>query len=342
MTSMGDLMHALPALTDAAAIYPDIQFDWVVDEAFSDIPLWHPAVNRIIKSAHRRWKKHVSQSFSNGELKEFYRNLNRDDYDVVIDGQSNLKSATVALLRRIGKTKGDVHGLDHDGVREKPAHWVYQRRHQAVVNEHSILHQRRLIANALGYPVPDSAPNFGINRENLHLPSIALPEQFVFFVHNASWASKLWPEEHWFQLIEIATKAGYSVLLPSGNDEEKERAERLAQPYQEAIALPRLSLSEIAAIMDKAAGAVCCDTGLGHLAGLLNLPAVSLYGPTDANLIGATGLHQQHLIASTANFSCSPCYKKNCHFDNTNTSACLENFQPQQVWNELHALINTR
>jgi heptosyltransferase-1 len=149
MTSMGDLMHALPALTDAANVFPDIQFDWVVDEAFSDIPLWHPSVNRVIKSAHRRWKKQVSQSFSSGELGNFYRQLNMDNYDYVIDSQSNLKSATVALLRRIGKTSGNIHGLDRNGVREKPAHWVYQHQYTARRNEHSILQQRRLMANTL-------------------------------------------------------------------------------------------------------------------------------------------------------------------------------------------------
>lgn len=340
MTSMGDLMHALPALTDAANVFPDIQFDWVVDEAFADIPLWHPSVNRIIKSAHRRWKKQISQSFSSGELSRFYRQLNLENYDFVVDSQSNLKSATVALLRRLGKSSGDIHGLDGAGVREKPAHWVYQHRYRAIHNEHSILQQRRLIANALGYPVPDSIPDYGIDRTQLHLPAIDLPENFVFFVHNASWKTKLWPEQHWRALIELATEAGFSVLLPSGNEEEKKRAERLAKQHTQVIALPRLSLSEIAAIMDKARGAVCCDTGLGHLAGVLDLPSISFYGPTDAQLIGATGLHQHHLIASTANYECSPCYKKICRYDDTDTSACLQHFQPAQVWDMLKSAIN--
>lgn len=342
MTSMGDLMHALPALTDAAKVFPDIQFDWVVDEAFSDIPLWHPAVNRIIKSAHRRWKKQVSQSFSSGELTDFYRQLNLDNYDFVIDSQSNLKSAAVALLRRLGKTSGDIHGLDNEGVREKPAHWVYQHRYRAIHDEHSILQQRRLMANVLGYAVPDSPPDFGIDRAQLHLPAIDLPENFVFFVHNASWKTKLWPEQHWRELINLATHAGFSVLLPSGNEEEQQRAERLSKQHQNAIALPRLSLCEIAAIMDNAKGAVCCDTGLGHLAGVLDLPSVSFYGPTDARLIGATGLHQHHLIASTDTYGCSPCYKKTCHYDDTDTSACLQQFDAAQAWDMLQSAINAR
>lgn len=345
MTSMGDLMHALPALTDAANAIPGISFDWVADEAFAEIPHWHPAVNTVIKSAHRRWKKQIIRSFNNGELTRFYGELNFSDYDVIIDSQSNLKSAAVALLRRIGKSSGEIHGLDKSSVREKPAHWVYQQRHTATRNDHSIAQQRKLMAKALNYTLPSTEPDFGIERKHFHLPdstTVKLPQRYLFFVHNASWTTKMWPEKHWLKLIERATNAGFSVLLPCGNAEEKSTAERLAAPFQQAFALPRLSLSEIARIMDKAVAAVCCDTGLGHLAGLLNLPAISFYGPTDAQLIGTKGENQQHIIASNNDYGCSPCYKKSCQFENSDTSACMESFQPETVWKNLQSILDIR
>lgn len=101
LTSMGDLMHALPALTDAANAYPDIEFDWVVDQAFADVPLWHPNVRRVIKTAHRQWKKQPLQAWKDGRLSKFYQELNAHDYDVIIDLQSNLKSAFVSWLKRV-------------------------------------------------------------------------------------------------------------------------------------------------------------------------------------------------------------------------------------------------
>ena len=339
ITSMGDLMHALPALTDAARALPGIQFDWVADRAFAEVPSWHPAVNRIIESDHRRWKKNVVASFRDGELKRFYQELNRDAYDLVVDSQNNLKSAAVALLRRLGKKDGVIHGLDKVSVREKPAHWFYTQQHFAARNEHSITHQRRLMAKALGYAMPDSAPDYGIDRSKFQLPDIELPERFLFFVHNASWTTKLWPDHHWQQLIETSIAAGYSILLPCGNAEEQQRAEQITAPYPKAYTLPRLSLSELAAIMDKASGAVCCDTGLGHLAGVLDLPSVSFYGPTDARLIGATGQHQQHIIASSDDFECAPCYRKTCVYEGYETSACMQSFSPEKVWSDLQRLI---
>jgi len=335
MTSMGDLMHALPALSDAAAAIPGIQFDWVADEAFAEIPGWHRAVNQVIKSAHRRWKKDLSQAWRSGELTAFYRQLNAQHYDTVLDSQSNLKSAAVALLRRIGPESGPVHGLNAAGVREKPAHWVYQHRHSTVTSAHAIEQQRALMATALGYALPSSAPDFAIDREQLVLPELELPQRYLFFVHNASWKTKLWPEQHWLTLIERATAAGYSVLLPSGNDEEQVRAQRLAATSPLAHALPRLSLSAVAAIMDGAMAAVCCDTGLGHLAAMLNLPAIHFYGPTDATLIGAQGPGQQHIIASSEHYSCAPCYLKQCQFPAVDTAACMASFQPEQVWQAL-------
>ena len=90
LTSMGDLMHTLPALTDAFKAIPDIEFDWVVDKNFSEVPLWHPAVKNVITTAHRQWKKNVIQSWREGLFSQFNRELNKHDYDLVIDLQNNM------------------------------------------------------------------------------------------------------------------------------------------------------------------------------------------------------------------------------------------------------------
>lgn len=339
LTSMGDLMHALPALTDATTAIPGIEFDWVVDEAFAEVPSWHPAVNQIIRSAHRRWKKDLSQSIFGGQLANFYSQLNHADYDVILDAQNNIKSAVISTLRR-----GKIHGLSKDSIRETPAHWAYRYQHNADKSQHAIARQRLLFSEAIGYDLPQTAPDYGIDRSMMQLPDIKLPERFLFFVHNASWTTKLWPESHWHKLIEQAGDAGYEVLLPCGNDEELARAQRLAEQHSNAIALPKLSLSHIGGIMDKAEGVVTCDTGLCHLAGMLDLPSVSFYGPTSDQLVGATGLNQQHIIASSEDFSCAPCYGRSCTKDggDTEMSDCMESFLPEQIWTALTELIAKR
>lgn len=338
LTSMGDLVHTLPALTDAAAQIPGIQFDWVVDEAFAEVPTWHPAVGKVIKTAHRRWKKNVWQTLKSGQLRDFYQQLNTDDYDLIIDMQGSAKSAVVTRLRR-----GRRHGMDRQSVREGIATFAYQHQHAVSKKQHAVIRLRILLAQALGYVPPQSAPDYQLEQRSFPLPAnIELPEKFLFLVHNASWPTKLWSNNHWQTLIKLANDKGYGVVLPSGNQEELERAQQLAANNPRALALPRLSLSQTTGILQQAAGAVCCDTGLTHIAAALATPAVSFYGATDNKLIGALGRYQRHLIANE--FECAPCYKRMCHYQKpaSTEAACMTAFSPEAVWESLQQLMQQK
>jgi len=335
LTSMGDLMHALPALTDAAKAMVDIEFDWVVDQAFADVPLWHPNVKRVIKTAHRQWKKQPITAWKDGRLPTFYQQLNEQDYDVVIDLQSNLKSAVVSWL-----SKGKVHGLDKNCCREKPAHWAYDYRYSVNLKQHSIEKMREFMAQVLNYELASTPADYGVDLSRYTLPQLdfELPEKYLLFVHNASWLTKLWPLEAWQQLVEKAVEHGYSVLLPCGNEEEFQRAQQIASVDADAYALPRLCLNEVAAITHKAQGAVCSDTGLAHLAAVSALPTVTIYGATDTQLIGTYGQNQQHIVSD---FECAPCYKRQCPLENAVNGApvCMANITAQDVWDRLERLL---
>jgi heptosyltransferase-1 len=264
LTSMGDLMHAFPALTDAQKKIPGISFDWVVDEGFAEVPQWHPAVHNIITTAHRRWKKNIVSSWRKGEFSEFYQQLNCDDYDVIVDLQSNLKSAFVSWLRR-----GPIHGYDKKTCREKPAHWAYTTQHSIPLRQHAIERQRALFAKIFNYDQPNSPSDYGVDLHQYPLPIVSpseqpLPEKYVVFIHNASWPTKLWPIGHWQALIEKVSAVGYSILLPCGSDVEYKRAQSIAQYSPMAIALEKMGLQALAAIISHAQAAVCSDTGLAH------------------------------------------------------------------------------
>ncbi len=322
LTSMGDLMHALPALTDAVNHNPDIRFDWVVDEGFSEVPKWHPAVDRVITTAHRRWKKTVWQCVRRGEFGAFMHELNLGDYDVVVDFQSNLKSAFVSWLRR-----GDVHGYDRKTCREKPAHWAYAHHYSIPLRQHAIERQRQLLAKILDYPLPNTPSDYGVNLQQYRLPQrvgdISLPEKYVVFVHNASWPTKLWPQQYWQQLIERVVQQGYSVLLPSGSEAEYQRAQVMAQCSPKAIALPKTMLNEMAAIMSHAQAAVCSDTGLAHMAAVANAASITLYAVTDTVLIGTVGKNQQHVMA-----------------DKQSLKASMSDIDVETIWQRLSPLLD--
>ncbi len=330
LTSMGDLMHAFPALTDAVERIPNIQFDWVVDESFAEVPQWHPAVKQVITTAHRRWRKNILATIKLGEFGTFYRNLNAKDYDVIIDMQSNLKSAFVSWLRR-----GDIHSYDRHTCRERPAHWAYDRQYHIPLRQHAIERQRELFANIFDYDRPKASADYGVDLSHCILPDsisseslgtpLSLPKKYLVFVHNASWPTKLWPVEYWQQLAAYVVSQGYSVLLPCGSDTEHQRALAIANEQENVIALPKLSLNTMAAIMSNAKAAVCSDTGLAHMAAVTSTPAITLYAVTDTLLIGTEGRHQQHIDAGTSTLN------KN--------NASMADITVDRVWTLLQSLL---
>ena len=329
LTSMGDLIHALPALSDAIRAHPQLTFDWVIDESFQEIATWHPAVKGVIATNHREWREALAYPSTLASVSSVISRLRAARYDLVIDGQGNFKTALLSLF-----ANGPRAGFDRHSVREWVAHLAYQRRYAVTKNAHAIERLRHLFAAALAYPVPESLPDFGIRTDRLIRPKIDLPREYLVFVHNASWKTKLWPEAYWAELIGKSVRAGFSVLLPWGNDQEEARAKRLAI-HPGVHVLPRLSLSEMGYVLARAQACVCMDTGLSHLVAALNVPSVTLYGSTDSGLIGASGASQVHL---RSDLECSPCQSKTCRFT-SGDNPCLKQIAPDRVFAELLNLL---
>jgi len=329
-SSLGDVLHTLPALTDAAESIPGIRFDWVVEEAFAEIPGWHPAVDRVIQVAIRRWRKSLLKAVLSGEWSSFRRQLRAREYDLVLDAQGLIKSA---LLSRM--SKGRVVGLDKNSTREPLASWFYQQGFSVERGEHAIIRLRKLFAQALDYELSSSAPDFGINRvtpeERGVVPSI-------LFVHGTTWATKHWPDEYWAELAGIVNMAGYKVLLPWGSAEERTRAEWIAADHDAEI-LPRGSLDLLSRRIQQAAGAICVDSGIAHLVAALGIPSVTIYGATSAHLTGTMGNHQLH---AEALFDCAPCLSRECDFRGVSDvrPACYQSVPSDDVWQKLQDEVN--
>lgn len=324
MTSMGDLIHSLPAMTDAMRAIPGIQFDWVIEKSFSEVASWHPAVNTILPTSHRLWRKNFWKS--SDEIRHFIKLLRKERYDLVIDGQTAIKSSIITLL-----SKGTRCGLDFKSAREWFAACLYQKRYFVDKKLHAITRLRQLFAQVLGYSYIDDQPDYGIASRDFQEVKFPLPKPYLVFVHNASWESKLWPEKYWHQLIQFAAEQQLNVLLPWGNQSEKERALRLANGHANAEVLPFCSLSEQAYILKNSVGAIGCDTGLSHLAASLNVKAITIYGSTSTALIGTMGQNQLH---QEPDFPCTRCYQYRCNYNKTHyvEPACMLSNRPEVVW----------
>ncbi|MDZ3994970.1 Lipopolysaccharide heptosyltransferase 1 [Pseudomonas sp. Teo4] len=272
-SSLGDVIHTLPALTDAAHAIPGIRFDWVVEEGFAEIPSWHPAVDQVIPVAIRRWRKNLWQTIKSGEWKAFKQRVRERKYDLVIDAQGLVKSAW--LTRYV---KAPVAGLDRYSAREGWASRFYDRRLSVAVGQHAVERVRQLFAMALAYDLPEGLGQYGLDLDRLQLPPAA---PYVVFLHGTTWATKHWPEAYWRELAERMGQRNLQVRLPWGNPAEKARAERIAQGLKNCQVLPKLNLAGVARVLAAAKACVAVDTGLGHLAAALDVPTISLFGPTN-------------------------------------------------------------
>lgn len=318
---MGDLIHTLPALTDALTQIPTVQFHWVAEKSFEAIPSWHPAVHRVITMEWRRWRKHLLSRATWQALLALKKQLSDTHYDVIIDAQGLLKSAFLA-----GLSRGPRWGYDWRSAREPLARLWYQHALSVRKDLHAITRARQLVCHALNYAPSafTSEPDYGMRTARFP----AMPDGFVWptdpkncllFIHGTSKENKCWPVSHWIRMIQKAEQHGYHVLLPWGNASEKARAETLAQTSPHAHRLPALHLGQFARLYTQIKATIGLDTGLAHLAAACSQPMVSLYGPTKTELIGAWGKHQIHLQATT-----------------------MDQITPESVWAALAALLAER
>jgi heptosyltransferase-1 len=330
-SSLGDVIHTLPALTDAVSAYPDIHFDWVVEEAFAEIPKWHPAVDRVIPVAIRRWRKNPFKAWFSGEWKAFRLKLQEREYDFVIDAQGLVKSAFITR-----RARGQKHGLDKASAREPRASKAYDYTHFVARNQHAIRRVRKLFADTLRYTMPEDMPDYGIDSGRL--PGRKQQGDYVVFLHGTTWETKHWPEEYWKALAEKVSATGVKVYLPWGNEAEQLRAQKIAKAVQGAELLPAMGIPELAAQLANAHFVVGVDTGLAHLCAALEVPSVTIYGSTRPELTGVQGKVQKNL---QVDFDCAPCLKRSCGYTGAALvyPACYSSLPPDRVWQEVQELL---
>ena len=253
---------------------------------------------------------------------------------MVIDAQSNLKSAVVSCL-----AKGKKFGLDKTSVREYGAHFAYHETITISRQQNHVDRLRQMLATFLGYELPKTPANYGIIHDDLPELDFNLPEQFIFIIPIASCDNKLWPEDYWKDVVKDLVCSGYDVVIPWWSKVEKERAFRLKNNHPAIHLLPNLNLAQKARVLTKAVAAISVDTGLAHMAAALNIPNVCLYGSSNPEHCGTVGYKQIHLNANTP--ACAPCLSTKCTYQGQSKyqPACLEAIAPKQVLATFYQLL---
>jgi heptosyltransferase-1 len=281
LSSLGDVVHHFPAVTDLAARRPDARIAWAVEEAYVELVRLHPAVSEVFPVGLRGLKARVLDPARWRRLAAARRALAREPFDYVVDAQGLLKSAVIA-----GMARGPRFGPDRASAREKAASRLYDVRLPVARDRHAVERNRALVGQVFGYEARGPA------RYGLSAPAVPAPwirqGRYAVLLHAASAAAKRWPEDRWIALGRRLAERGCACVLPGGTPAEREAAARIAREIPDALAAPAMGLTEAAALLARASCVAGVDTGLTHLAVALGTPSVGIYVATRPEL---TGLH---------------------------------------------------
>jgi heptosyltransferase-1 len=331
LSSLGDVLHLFPAISDLRRKLPECEIHWLVEPAFAEVAHWHSAVDKVIPIALRTHKKVWWKILS--LLVDLRKKLHAEKYNAVLDAQGLLKSALVARL--VDKR---VYGFHADSARESQAAWFYQRTARMVNGLHVIEKNRQLVSQIFATDTAAEV-DFGLDKFRHNAIQNGLPEildretmqqPYIVLLHGTTWNSKYWPESSWKELIGLLAQQGWRCLLPWGNEAERQHAQRL-QAAGGALAkvLPKLSLTDLMRVLLHARAFISVESGIGHLASALNIPGVMLHGPTSPAYSGILGKACIHL---TSSIDCSPCFKRNCPILNhQGNPPCQKTITPQRV-----------
>lgn len=313
MSSLGDVIQAIPVVADLLAQYPKAQIDWVVEEAFAPLLTRVHGLRRVLPIAQRRWRKSRFSAAVRAEKQAFYAELHSTRYNAVLDLQGLVKSAWVARQARLAAggfraTYGNASDLCSW---EWPVRYLLDRPVPMERVIHAVQRPRTLAARALGYALA-GAPRYGLQAQPL-AGADALPVRTVVLVHGTTRADNEWPVAHWVALGVRLAAAGWQVALPQASDAECARAQAIAQAITQAVTQaiaqssglgsalgsgpssepgrtsacpapasavqvwPRLALPQVLDRLAASSGVIGIDTGLSHLAVALGLPHVQLF-----------------------------------------------------------------
>ena len=277
-SSLGDVVHHMPALTDARKADPGATFNWLVEEAFEPLVRLHPAVDKVVPVAWRRWRKSPYAPATIAEIRESFRNIRAQQYDEVVDTQGLLRTAVLARFAH-----GRRHGYDASSVREPLAALFYDVRHHVERNLHAVERNRILSGLALGYS-PQGAPDFGLDRTRIGKGT----SRNGLLLHATARPEKQWPDAHWIALGRVLGQK-FELALPWGTEIERVRSESIAAAVQGARVPDRVPLDQVAKLIADAQFVVGVDTGLLHLAAALGVPVVAILTGSEPDLTGPVG-----------------------------------------------------
>jgi heptosyltransferase-1 len=330
VSSLGDVLHALPALSTLRANHPTATIAWLVEEAYRDLFHNNPDIDEVIVIRTKHWRKNWTLK-TLSEIRDTIAQLREHRFDVVLDLQGLIKTGLIALLSgarlRLGLNRKNCREPLNALFTHKKASFVDKGSHVADI----YLNLIRLAGGEEPTPLPHP----------LEVPEQIQEKVDIFFKENpdikakpiavinpgAGFPTKLWKLDRFAKLADrIAKEQGLNILLAWGPG-ERPMAEQIADSMTEKSWIaPKTSIQESIALFNHVALMISCDSGPLHLCAGMGIPTVSIFGPTDPARNGAYGSNHQVVYKEQP---CSFCWKKTCAIE---THDCMEKIEVDDVF----------
>lgn len=281
LSSIGDIVHALPAAAALAETFPQARIHWAVEKCFALLLEGNPHLHRIIELDTLGWRRHLTSTATWREVSEGVSDLRRTPYDAALDFQGLWKSAVVGWL----SPARERIGFAERWLREPSAGTLYTQRVSPREHVHVVEENLALVAR-LGahtqrwqFPLPwNDEDDAYVDAQLAALGS----EDFIIINPGGGWRSKCWSPENYVALIrQLAGVLPEQILLTGSPAEEPMIGEILQNAgIQRAHYLPS-TLVQFIALAKRARLFIGGDTGPLHLAAAVGAPIVGIYGPTD-------------------------------------------------------------
>jgi heptosyltransferase-1 len=330
--AMGDIIHALPAVAQLRMQLPRAKFGWIIEKRWSDLlnaelNNGHSLLDKIHRVDTRKWRKNLFSRLTWSEASSVFREIRREQYDIAVDLQGAMKSALVALLSGAPRRYGFAEAW------EKPASLFYTYQVHTLTTH--VVEKNLELATAMGaHETPNSRAsfrpeiNYRLEPENGALQQlVAAP--FAVLNPGAGWGAKQWPADRYAEVARALGAQGIRSLINFGPGEEilARRIEQRSDGYGAPV---QLSIAELIAVTSRARLFVGGDTGPMHLAALLQIPVIAIFGPTDP---ARTGPYSEKCIVLRDIKS------RTSHKRSKETESGLLNITVAQVIAAAHALL---
>jgi len=286
LSAMGDIIHAMVVLEYIKKNIPNIEIDWVVESAFAPILEDNPNITRILPVNLKALKRDKKKLFSQIKLIKEYSHKN---YDCVIDAQGLIKSAiTSSFLSK------NTYGFSKHSIREKVASYLYKHKIDIPYNANTIDRNAKIISNALGFDISSEdilkKQPFLYYKEDASIKKyLTKDKKNIIFVVGSTWESRNYPQE---KFVQIAHTLQANTLVVWGNEEEYQKAKYIETHTPYAKAMPKINLNTLKALISQSDLLIGNDTGPTHMAWGLNIPSITIFGPTPTSRVYITPINK--------------------------------------------------